>query len=250
MLAKSISNAALFVVLENSRIYHSSGNYINDNKKETTIKGYIIQTKIEVREARTGGVLFEGMLDGAAPVFKSSYTSTISGSPQSISGSPISYLEFESWLLLRLTQSEKLVTDPALEQAICLTLEHMGYPVQGNLTVDDIEMLSYLKIVPQAAREFYADENFTDGTYAIVDTPVSQIDGLQYAKNIVVLDLSFSQITDISALAGLKKLDVLIIDNETYVNNSQTVKTLESQGCQIVRMHPLDSFYNKLPHSD
>ena len=237
--ADTIVDAALFVIVENISEYYGSKEYTY-NFNTYTVNGYKINTKIEIREARTGKMLFSGVLEGTAPLFPYS----LEFSTPFVNGSPATYLDFESWLLIRLTQPEEIILDQVLEEAIRITLEHMGNSVGETLTIDDMEKLSYLKILPAAAKKYYDDLTFTDGSVVIVEEPVSNLEGIQYAKNLVVLELSFNNISDIRQLEGLFELDSIIIDNDTYINNSATINILESRGCQIIRFWVPDSYYN------
>jgi len=237
LAAETINDAALFAIIETVSVYYSSREYTGPY----TLPGFILNTNVEIREAKTGKTIFAGVLEGTKPDFPY----RIPANTYFVAGSEASYSEFYSWLFLRLTQPDEIITDPVLEEAIRLTLQHMGNSVGETLTVDDLQKLTYLRIVPAAARNYYAAENFADGSVVVVEGNISQVEGLDYAVNLQVLNLSFNNIDDISPLEGLYNLDSLIIDNDTYTNNSATVGVLEAQGCQILRNWPPESYnYN------
>jgi hypothetical protein len=84
-------DAALYVIVENSLEFFDTKSYSNGR----LLTGYIVQSNIIVREARTGEVLFTGMLEGSKPNFPYSIPSN---KYPVIKGSPAYYISFEDWL--------------------------------------------------------------------------------------------------------------------------------------------------------
>lgn len=76
---------------EGDNVYAGSKRYDDG----TEIRGYKVITEIEIREARTGNILYTGSLEGSEPVFP--YWITSDEYPI-IKGSPANYLSFEGWL--------------------------------------------------------------------------------------------------------------------------------------------------------
>ena len=91
MAVDTFYDAALFVITEDNLEKYDTKHYSNGR----SLVGYIVQTNITVREARTGEVLYTGMLEGSEPNFPYSIPSN---KYPTIKGSPATYLSFEEWL--------------------------------------------------------------------------------------------------------------------------------------------------------
>jgi hypothetical protein len=102
--ATTINDASLYCILKSNGVLAGSQEYYRENSHSSStnnsaeeVKAYKVITDIEIREARTGDILFTGSLEGSDPVFtgrvesKTIYTPTIEGDPPS-------YSSFESWL--------------------------------------------------------------------------------------------------------------------------------------------------------
>lgn len=233
---ETINDAVLFVIIEEVSEYYGSREYTGPY----TLDGFILNANVEIREAKTGETIFSGVLEGSKPDFPYK----IPNNTYFITGEHPSYESLESWINLRLTQPDEIISDPVLKEAIKLTLQNMGYSTGENLTVDDMQKLTYLKIVPESAKRYFADSYFEDGSVVIVKNSVSHLEGIQYAIYLTNLSLTFNIIKDISPLEELFSLERLIINNDTYINNTETIKILESQGCQIVRRSLPESYNN------
>lgn len=91
--AGTITDASLFCIINEGDLL-DAGSQRYDNGM--VLHGYIVITNVEVREARTGSLLFSGQLEGSHPLFPYSVSST---TYPTIKGSPASYRAFEDWLL-------------------------------------------------------------------------------------------------------------------------------------------------------
>lgn len=83
--------AALYVIVQDDFVFYESQQYSNGK----TLSGYKVQSNIEIREAKTGEILFTGILEGSAPVFPYSIPSN---KYPTVKGSPVSYESFKDWL--------------------------------------------------------------------------------------------------------------------------------------------------------
>lgn len=89
--AETFYDAAFFVIVEDNLEFFDTKLYSNGK----SLSGYIVQTNIIVREARTSEVLFTGMLQGSEPNFP--YAIPSNKYPV-IKGAPAYYISFEEWL--------------------------------------------------------------------------------------------------------------------------------------------------------
>ena len=76
----------------------------------------------------------------------------------------------------------------------------MGRP-EGGITAAEAEAVTRLNHSIEWQR------------YISEEMPIKDIEGLEYFRNLESLDLSFHAITDITPLAGLKKLTSLSLSN-------------------------------------
>lgn len=111
-------------------------------------------------------------------------------------------------------------TDPVLE---AMVRGSMGKP-EGGITVAEAEAVTRLNLSNEWRR------------YVSGETPVKDISGLEYFKNLESLDLSFHAITDITPLAGMKKLTSLSLGGNLFseiapLSRLTNLKVLTLSGC-------------------
>ena len=122
--------------------------------------------------------------------------------------------------------------DPALGAMVCAAV---GKP--GGITVAEAEAVTRLNLSIEWQR------------YISEETPVKDIGGLEYFKNLENLDLSFHAITDITPLAGLKKLNLLSLSNNPVADIAPlagltNLKGLNLSGCAAQDYAPLAKLVN------
>jgi len=110
--------------------------------------------------------------------------------------------------------------DPVLE---AMVRGAMGRP-EGDITVAEAEAVTRLNLSIEWQR------------YISEETPIQDIGGLEYFKNLESLDLSFHAITDITPLAGLKKLTLLSLGGNPVADIAPlagltNLKGLNLSGC-------------------
>ncbi len=137
--------------------------------------------------------------------------------------------------LSSLTATPAVVTfaDPALE---AMVRGAMGKP-EGDITVAEAEAVTRLNLRIEWQR------------YISQETPIKDIGGLEYFKNLESLDLSFHAITDITPLTGLKKLtSLLLCDNPVAdiepLADLTNLKVLTLSGCAAQDYNPLAKLVN------
>jgi len=126
---------------------------------------------------------------------------------------------------------EKTVTfaDPVLEAMVRAT---MGKKLEGGITVAEAEAVTRLNL------------SFEWQRYVSEETPIQDIGGLEYFKNLENLDLSFHAITDITPLAGLTKLTMLSLGGNPVADIAPlaaltNLKVLALSGCAAQDYSPL-----------
>jgi hypothetical protein len=91
MKAGNLYDASIYcIVSEGDHIKVDSKRYSNG----VEVFGYMVMTDIELREAKTGRILFSTTLEGSKPLFPYS----IKSNTQVIKGSPAQYFDLENWL--------------------------------------------------------------------------------------------------------------------------------------------------------
>jgi hypothetical protein len=89
--AGNLYDASIYcIVSEGDHIKVDSKRYSNG----VEVFGYMVMTDIELREAKTGRILFSTTLEGSKPLFPYS----IKSNTQVIKGSPAQYFDLENWL--------------------------------------------------------------------------------------------------------------------------------------------------------
>ncbi len=83
--------ASLYIIVQDNFIYYDSQQYSNGKE----LMGYKVESNIEIREAKTGEILYAGILEGSKPVFPYSIPSN---KYPTVKGSPVSYESFKDWL--------------------------------------------------------------------------------------------------------------------------------------------------------
>ena len=126
-----------------------------------------------------------------------------------------------------------MFTDPVLEAMVRAT---MGKP-EGGITVAEAEAVTRLNLSIEWQR------------YISEETPIKDIDGLEYFENLESLDLSFHAITDITPLAGLKKLTLLSLGGNPVADIAPlagltNLKVLTLSGCAAQDYSPLAKLGN------
>jgi hypothetical protein len=123
--------------------------------------------------------------------------------------------------------------DPALEAMVRAS---MGKP-EGGITAAEAEAVTRLNLRIEWQR------------YISEETPIRDIGGLEYFKNLESLDLSFHAVTDIATLAGLKKLTSLSLDGNPVADIAPlaaltNLKVLVLSGCAAQDCSPLAKLIN------
>lgn len=110
-------------------------------------------------------------------------------------------------------KDEVTIPDKNLKEAIVFQLSKQGIKVKdGKITKEMMEKMSGLD----------NDLNFTQ---QMAGKGVKNLDGLQYATNITRLHLGYNEVTDLSPLKGLKKLQSLKLD-DNYIKNVSPLSSL------------------------
>ena len=107
--------------------------------------------------------------------------------------------------------------DPELEAMVRAT---MGKP-EGGITVAEAEAVTRLNLSVEWQR------------YISQVTPIQDIGGLEYFKNLENLNLSFHAITDITPLAGLKKLTSLSLGGNPVANIAPLAELTNLKGLTL-----------------
>lgn len=123
--------------------------------------------------------------------------------------------------------------DPALEAMVRASL---GKP-EGDITAAEAEAVTELNL------------SFEWRRYLPDETPIEDIGGLEYFKNLEALDLSYHAIADITPLAGLKKLTLLSLGGNPVADiaplaDLTNLKGLILSGCAARDYGPLASLVN------
>lgn len=133
------------------------------------------------------------------------------------------------------TPAPSVVTfaDPALE---AMVRGAMGKP-EGGITVAEAGAVTRLNLSMEWQR------------YISGETPIRDISGLEYFKNLESLDLSFHAIIDITPLAGLKKLALLSLGDNPVADIAPlagltNLKVLTLSGCTAQDYGPLAKLVN------
>ncbi len=117
-----------------------------------------------------------------------------------------------------------LITDQNLEQVI---KEVIG-KTEGDITIDDLKRITYLNAA---------------------DSDISNLEGLQYCEELIMIDLSYNDIEDISPLSGLPKVDYLNLGNNSIKDISSlsgytSILTLNLSNNKIEDISPLSELYS------
>ncbi len=123
--------------------------------------------------------------------------------------------------------------DPVLAAMVC---ESMGKP-EGKITAAEAEAVTRLSLSNEWRR------------YILEEIPVRDIGGLEYFKNLESLDLSFHAITDITPLAGMKKLTTLSLGGNPIndigaLAELTSLKVLTLSSCAAQDYNPLSELVN------
>ena len=118
------------------------------------------------------------------------------------------------------------IEDETLRKCILTTLDDMGELIEGDITAADMLKLEYLKIVSKSELEnlkelFSSDtETFNSVTSGVISTEdtIESLEGLQYAQNIKVLNISGKEIRDLYPLEDLVNLETLFLANNKISN--------------------------------
>jgi len=118
------------------------------------------------------------------------------------------------------------IPDIGLKTAVLRTLNEMGQQVAGSITVGDLQKLKTLYII---SGDSYDPESI-DRTYLVypitLNTTIKSLEGLQYASNLVQLQIENFELEDISALSPLYKLERLSISG----NKVEDISALANLG--------------------
>ncbi len=97
----------------------------------------------------------------------------------------------------------------------CADMEELTYLTSGDdfgdLALQQLAGLQHARKVAYLSREESGDTSFP----LDASNPIGSLEGLQYAKNLVYLNLAFNEISDLSPLANLTKLEELTLWDNT-----------------------------------
>ncbi len=130
-------------------------------------------------------------------------------------------------------QQAVVFADPALE---AMVRDSMGRP-EGAITTAEAEAVIRLDLSIEWQR------------YILEETPIQDIGGLEYFKNLESLDLSFHAVADITPLAELKKLTSLSLGGNPVSDLAPLagltdLKVLTLSGCAAQDCSPLANLIN------
>lgn len=104
--------------------------------------------------------------------------------------------------------------DSELENVILQTLESIGLPAEGKITVADMFNLKTLVVVPSYYGGYVINENEIGLPIKLINNSnISSLNGLQYAKNLMVLQISGNNINDLQPLEELVNISILILES-------------------------------------
>ena len=126
-----------------------------------------------------------------------------------------------------------IFADPVLEQMVRASV---GKP-EGDITAAEAEAVTRVNLSIEWQR------------YSSEKTPIQDIGGLEYFKNLESLDLSFHAVTDIAPLAGLTKLTSLSLSGNPVADIAPlagltNLKVLVLSGCAAQDYGPLAGLVN------
>jgi hypothetical protein len=134
-----------------------------------------------------------------------------------------------------------IFTDPLLESLIRASI---GKP-SGDITSADAEAVTRLDLSGEW-QDYLSDSDDDSDPGAAT---ISNIDGLQFFKNLEYLDLSGHAVSDLTPLAGLTKLTTLILTGNpvtdiTPIQSLTSLKLLDLSGCTAPDYGPLEGLTN------
>ncbi|MDD5017867.1 MAG: leucine-rich repeat domain-containing protein [Eubacteriales bacterium] len=124
------------------------------------------------------------------------------------------------------------IPDEGLREGILQTLDQMGEPVDGDITVADMQKIEVLFLVSPSCLQAWGD---MEGIYISAD--ISSLSGLEYATNMSSLTLPYNSISQLNALSELKQLTNLDLQ---YNNISDINGLSDLTGLTSLNLHNND----------
>ncbi|MBN2557631.1 MAG: leucine-rich repeat domain-containing protein [Clostridia bacterium] len=130
-------------------------------------------------------------------------------------------------------ESNILVVDENVRAGIFETLSAIGSPIDRKIQISDMFELIYLDFCPEYKEPEYYNQDiydaigFSEAEHHVVRVnDITELDGLQYAKNLMFLSLPYYNISNLSPLYGLNNLLFLWIDSTTGLSNINALENL------------------------